>query len=198
MTRIVVFGPGGMIGSRVVSELQDRGKAVTGVSRASGVDCSDAAQVAEAVRGADVVICAISARGVDYTLADVARALIEGMRNAGARRLIVVGGAGSLLLGDRTRLLDSPGFPDAYRPEAAQAAEALEVFRGVADLAWTYVSPAAEIHPGRRTGRYRLGGDRLIADAQGSSEISAEDFAIAIADLTDSGAHAGERVTAAW
>jgi putative NADH-flavin reductase len=198
VTRIVVFGPGGMVGSRIVTELQDRGEPVTGASRSSGVDVSDSEQVAEAVRGADVVICAVSARGVEYTLADVARALIEGMRRAGARRLIVVGGAGSLLLGDGTRLMDSPDFPGAYRAEAAQAAEALEVFRAVGDLAWTYVSPAAEIHPGERTGRYRLGGDRLIAGAQGTSEISAEDFAIAIADLADSGAHAGERVTAAW
>ncbi len=195
---IVLFGPNGMIGSRIAGELADRGETVRGVSRASGVDITDPDQVAGAVRGADLVISATSARGVDYTLVDTARSLIEGLRRGEVHRVIVVGGAGSLELADGSRLVDSADFPKSYRAEALQAADALGVFREVGDLAWTYVSPAALIHPGERTGRYRLGGDRLITDAAGNSEISAEDYAIAIADLAESGGHAGERVTAAW
>ncbi len=196
--KIVVFGPTGMIGSEAVAELERRGHDVTGVSRATGVDITDAAAVAEAVRGHDAVVCAISARGVDYTLSDVARSLIEGLRSAATARLIVVGGAGSLEVAPGIRLLDTPDFPDAYAAEARQAADALDVFRAVDDLDWTYVSPAAFIHPGERTGSYRLGGDQLLVDAAGKSEISAEDFAIALADLIDSGGHGRERVTAAW
>ena len=60
------------------------------------------------------------------------------------------------------------------------------------------MSPAAYIHPGERTGRYRLGGDQLLVDENGKSEISAEDYAIALADLVEQGSHARERVTAAW
>jgi putative NADH-flavin reductase len=196
--KIVVFGPTGMIGSEIVAELQRRGHDVTGASRANGVDITDADAVAGAVRGHDVAICAISARGVDYTLSDVARALITGMRGGAVRRLVVVGGAGSLEVAPGVRLVDTPDFPEAYVAEARQAADALGVVREVDDLDWTYVSPAALIHPGERTGSYRLGGDQLLVDAAGNSEISAEDFAIAIADLVESGAHAQERVTTAW
>jgi putative NADH-flavin reductase len=196
--KIVVFGPTGMIGSEIVAELQRRGHDVTGASRANGVDITDADAVAGAVRGHDVAICAISARGVDYTLSDIARALITGMRGGAVRRLVVVGGAGSLEVAPGVRLVDTPDFPEAYVAEARQAADALGVFREVDDLDWTYVSPAALIHPGERTGSYRLGGDQLLVDAAGNSEISAEDFAIAIADLVESGAHAQERVTTAW
>jgi putative NADH-flavin reductase len=195
---IVIFGPTGMVGSRIVSELESRGHDVTGASRSSGVDITEPDQVAQAARGADAVVCAISARGVDYTLATVARTLIEGLREAGVSRLIVVGGAGSLELPDGSRLVDSPGFPDAYKPEALQAADSLSIFRATTDLDWTYVSPAAEIAPGERTGAYRLGGDQLLSDDQGKSAISAEDYAIAVADLLESGGHVRERVNAAW
>jgi len=196
--KIVLFGPSGMIGSRVATELSDRGHDVVGVSRSSGTDITDAAQVAAAVQGADAVVCAISNRGADYTLSDVARSLLDGVRRAGVRRVLIVGGAASLRVADGGRLLDTPDFPEAWKAEAAQGAEALEVYRGVDDLDWTYVSPAAFIHPGERTGSYRLGGDELLTDDSGKSEISAEDYAIAIADLVDSGEHARERVGVAW
>lgn len=195
---ITVFGPNGMVGSRIVAELESRGHTVTGVSRSTGVDITEPASVATAVAGADAVVCAIAARGVDYTLATVSRTLIEGLREAGVSRVLMVGGAGSLEVPGGGRLVDTPDFPDEYKPEALQAADSLAVFRATADLDWTYVSPAASIHPGERTGSYRLGGDQLITDEQGNSEISAEDYAIAVADLVDSGAHVRERVGAAW
>lgn len=196
--KIVVFGPTGMVGSAIVTELTQRGHDVTGASRASGTNITDPAAVAAAVAGADAVVSAVSARGVDYTLADTARSLLDGMRRSQRTRLVVVGGAGSLEVAPGTRLIDTPEFPEEYKAEAAQGAEALEVFRGVDDLDWTYVSPAAFIHPGERTGHYRLGGDQLLADESGNSEISAEDYAIAIADLVEQGGHARERVSAAW
>src|SRR5579875_2850462 len=196
--KIVLFGPNGMIGSRIAAELSERGHEVVGVSRSSGTDITDPAQVAAAVQGADAVVCAISNRGADYTLSDVARSLIDGVRRAGARRLLIVGGAASLQVAGGGRLLDTPDFPDEWKAEATQGAEALDVYRGVNDLEWTYVSPAAFIHPGERTGSYRLGGEQLITDESGKSEISAEDYAIAIADLIDSGEHARERVGVAW
>jgi putative NADH-flavin reductase len=196
--KIVVFGPTGMVGSPIVAELTQRGHEVVGASRGSGTDITDPAAVAAAVAGADAVVCAVSARGVDYTLADTARSLIDGMRQSQRTRLVVVGGAGSLEVAPGTRLIDTPEFPEEYKAEASQGAETLELFRGVDDLDWTYVSPAAFIHPGERTGHYRLGGDQLLADESGNSEISAEDYAIAIADLLEQGGHARERVSAAW
>jgi putative NADH-flavin reductase len=196
--KIVLFGPTGMIGSRIAAELSSRGHEVVGVSRASGVDITDPAQVAAAVDGADVVVCAISNRGAEYTLSDVAHSLLDGLRRAGVHRLLIVGGAASLQVTGGGRLLDTPDFPEAWKGEATQGADALEVYRGVDDIDWTYVSPAAFIHPGERTGSYRLGGEQLITDESGKSEVSAEDYAIAIADLVDSGEHARERVGVAW
>ena len=196
--RVVVFGPNGMVGSRIVTELEGRGHDVVGASRSSGVDVTSPDAVAQAVAGADVVVSAIAARGVDYTLSDVARSLIAGLRQAEVTRVLNVGGAGSLEVGDGVRLLDTPDFPEEYKAEAGQAADSLAVWRAADDLDWTYVSPAAFIHPAERTGRYRLGGDQLLTDAQGNSEISAEDYAVAIADLAESGEHGRERVGVAW
>jgi hypothetical protein len=187
-----------MIGSRIAAELSGRGHEVIGVSRSSGTDITDPAQVAAAVAGADAVVCAVSVRGEDQTLSDVARSLLDGLRRSGVRRVLIVGGAASLQVAGGGRLLDTPDFPEEWKAEATQAAEALTVYRGVDDLDWTYVSPAAFIHPGERTGSYRLDGEQLITDESGRSEISAEDYAIAVADLIDSGEHVRERVGVAW
>jgi putative NADH-flavin reductase len=196
---IVVFGATGMIGTEIVAALEQRGHQVTGASRSTGIDITDPAAVAGAVTGADVAISAVSARSGTYTLVDVAHALIDGIRrSSGDPRLIVVGGAGSLEVAPGVRLIDTPDFPEEYKPEAAQAAEALAVYREVTDLSWTYVSPAAFIHPAEKTGSYRLGGDQLLVDDAGNSEISVADFALAVADLAEQGGHARARVTAAW
>jgi putative NADH-flavin reductase len=196
--KIVVFGSTGMIGSRIATELEQRGHEVIGASRATGTDITDPASVAAAVTGADAVVSAVSARGVDYTLHDVARSLVDGLRRAGVTRLVLVGGAGSLEVAPGLRLMDTPEFPDEYKAEAGQGADALAFFQSISDLDWTYVSPAAFIHPGERTGHYRLGGDQLLVDEKGKSEISAEDYAIGIADLLERGAHPRARVAVAW
>jgi hypothetical protein len=196
--KIVLFGATGMIGSRIAHELEQRGHDVVAASRSTGVDATDPTAVAAASTGADAVVSAISAREGSYTLVDVARSLIEGLGDAGVRRLIVVGGAGSLEISPGVRLLDSPDFQEEFKPEALQGAESLEIYRGASSIDWIYVSPAAYIHPGERTGRYQLGGDQLIADATGASEISAEDYAIAIADLLERDDHPRQRVSVAW
>jgi hypothetical protein len=196
--KIVVFGSTGMIGSRIATELEQRGHEVIGVSRGTGTDITDADSVAAAATGADAVVSAISARGVEYTLTDVARSAVDGLRRADANRLLIVGGAGSLEVAPGMLLMDTPEFPDEFKDEAGQGADALAFFRSISDLDWTYVSPAAYIHPGERTGQYRLGEDQLLVDENGNSEISAEDYAIAIADLLEQGAHPRARVGVAW
>ena len=195
---IVVFGATGMIGTRIAAELKQRGHAVTAATRATGADVTDPPSVASIAAGADAVVSAVSARGMSYTLADVAPALVEGVREAGVRRLLVVGGAGSLEIAPDKRLLDTPDFPEDWKPEAIAHTKALDYYRSVEDLDWTFVSPAAFIHPGERTGRYRLAGDQLLVDDNGNSEVSAEDYAIAIADLLEKGGRDRERITVAW
>jgi putative NADH-flavin reductase len=195
---IVVFGATGMVGSRVVAELEQRGHTVTGATRATGADVTDPRSVAAVAAGADAVVSAISARGGDYTLADVAAALVAGLPEAGVRRLVVVGGAGSLEVAPGKRLVDTPGFHEEWKPEALAQSAALDYYRGIEDLDWTYVSPAALIQPGRRTGSYRTSGDALLVDEEGHSQISAEDYAVAIADLLEQDTAHRERVSVAW
>ncbi len=127
-----------------------------------------------------------------------ARGLIDGARGAGVRRIIVVGGAGSLEIAPGVRLVDTPDFPAAWKSNALAAAAALDVFRGVTDLDWTYVSPAAVIEPGERTGHYRAGGDQLVTDGGGSSRITYADFAIALSDELEQGNALRRRMTAAY
>lgn len=47
---------------------------------------------------------------------------------------------------------------------------------------WTYVSPPALVAPAERTGRYRRGTTTLLVASDGTSSISAEDFAVAVID----------------
>ncbi len=86
--KIVVFGATGMIGTRIAAELEQRAHAVTAATRATGADVTDPQSVAGVSAGADAVVSAVSARGVSYTLADVAPALVERLREAGVRRLL--------------------------------------------------------------------------------------------------------------
>lgn len=215
--RIVIFGATGNVGRRVVSEALSRGHEVVGVvrdpaqaespdARATLVqgDATDAASIARVVRGADAVVSAISprpnARGLPApSLVANARALIAGLRQAGVRRVLYVGGASTLEVAPGKQLLDQPGFPEAYKAEAIEGRDALAVWRTEADgLDWTYVSPAAEIHAGPRMGRYRAADDQLITDRQGRSHITYEDYAVALLDELEQPRHVGRRFGVAY
>ncbi|HLZ57791.1 MAG TPA: NAD(P)H-binding protein, partial [Ktedonosporobacter sp.] len=110
---------------------------------------------------------------------------------------IVVGGAGSLEVAPGLHLVDTPDFPAAWKPTALAHRDALEVYRK-ANLDWTYVSPAALIAPGERTGTYRTGTDKLLTDEKGESRISAEDYAIAILDEVEHPHFIRRRFTVAY
>ena len=207
---VVLFGATGTLGSRILNELLSRGHNVTAVVRdpsklephenvtETAGDILDAASVADAANGADVVVSAYGPPPdkPEQTL-DAIRALMAGVEDSGVKRLIVVGGAGSLEVAPGVRLLDTPEFPPGWRDSAIANADALELLRQ-SKLDWTCVSPAADIHPGERTGKYRTGKDQLLVNEKGQSEISAEDFAIAIADEVENPKHLRERFTAAW
>ena len=108
-------------------------------------------EMTEVVRGADAVVSAISprpnARGLPQPkLAENARALIAGLRQAGTRRVLYVGGASTLEIAPGRQLLDEPSFPEAYKAEGLEGREALGIWRTQAEvLDWTILSPAMEI-----------------------------------------------------
>jgi hypothetical protein len=208
--KVVLFGASGMIGSRVLEELVRRGHTVTAITRhpekikpTSGVtavhgDVTDPASVAAAVKEADAVISAYSPpRTGPGLVVNAARSLVAGMREAGVRRLIVVGGAGSLEVAPGVQLVDTPSFPPGWMAIALAHRDVLPVLKE-ADLDWSYFSPAALIEPGQRTGKFRLGGTRLVANDRGESRISAEDFAVALVDELEQPAHVRQQFTAAY
>lgn len=210
--QIALFGAGGMIGSRIAKEALDRGHSVTAVSRdpakltlahpefhkALG-DVLDPASITAAVLGHDAVISAFGPgqHGDAQDVVRAARALVAGVKPAGVKRLLVIGGAGGLEVRPGLQLVDTPEFPVAWKPVAIAHRDALAVYRG-ADLDWTYLAPAALIQPGVRTGRYRVAGDQLLTDAEGQSRISVEDFAVAMLDELEHPHHLRARFTAAY
>jgi hypothetical protein len=212
--KLIVFGASGLLGTRLVSEALGRGHEVTAVARdasrvddrdgrvsTASADATDPAAVAAVAGGHDVAVSAVTQHQAPEVLADAARGLLDGLARAGVPRLISVGGAGSLEVGPGQRLVDTPDFHEEWKPEALAAADALEVFRrSDADtpVEWSFISPGALLAPGERTGRYRLGGDRLLVAADGRSHISMEDFAVAILDEAENPRHPRQRFTAAY
>ncbi len=114
-------------------------------------------------------------------------------------RLLIVGGAGSLFTDAKhtTRLMDTPGFLDAWKPTAKAMAKGLDQLRQIKEVDWTYLSPSAEFNAeAPRTGDYRLGGEEALTNKAGKSAISYADYAIAMIDEAENGGHSRQRITA--
>jgi putative NADH-flavin reductase len=211
--KIAVFGAGGRIGSRIVNEALNRGHDVTAVVRhpenytlihphlkvAKG-DIFNSQDVETGAFNQDAVVCAYGnpPGAPASTITEVATPLINGLKQAHIKRLIIVGGAGSLEVSPGVQLVDTPDFPEAYKPSALAAREALKIYQKEKDLEWTYASPAAEIAPGERTGHFRTGTNQLITDENGKSFISMEDYAVAIIDEIENPMHKKEQFTVGY
>ncbi|MEU3742248.1 NAD(P)H-binding protein [Streptomyces sp. NPDC032198] len=211
---ITVFGAAGNVGRRVVAEAVDRGHEVTAVvrdpARATGLpsaaairtgDAADPRTVTALAAGQDLVVSATRpAPGREPELAAVTRALFTGLHGTGVRLLLVGGAAGLTIPGTGgTMVVDAPDFPPSLRPIALACNEQLDACRTNGhDVDWSYVSPPALLEPGERTGRFRLGTDELIVDAEGVSALSMEDFAVALVDEAERPKHHRARFTAAY
>ncbi|MGC0334414.1 putative NADH-flavin reductase [Streptomyces sp. SAI-170] len=169
------------------------------------VDVLDSKSIAGVLPGLDILISGFQpgnaaddfADTVRRSIADptvyatAARALLRALESHPRTRLIVIGGAGSLEIApgvvraDSDELLhttlDQLGLPREYAAAVRGHRDALNVLR-TSNRLWTYFSPAEEIAPGERTGRFRIGGDQPVLDPDGRSRISAEDAAVALID----------------
>ncbi|MFF1481576.1 NAD(P)-dependent oxidoreductase [Streptomyces sp. NPDC058301] len=211
--RITVFGAAGNVGRRVVDEAIARGHEVTAVVRdrarfaelhsaatARTGDAANVEDIAELSAGQDLVISATRPpAGSEGDLVTVTKALLAGLTGTGVR-VLVVGGAATLTLpgGGGATVVDGPDFPAAWRPIADACTEQLAVCRAETEVDWAYLSPAALLEPGERTGTYRLGADELLVDDQGVSAISMEDFAVALLDEAEEPRHHRTRFTVAY
>ena len=208
--KVVLFGASGMIGSRVLNELVSRGHTVTAAARdpekiAAGegvtavqADADEPESVAAAADGADAAVCAIAPPQENpNAIVSIVSSLMDGLGRAGVKRLIVVGGAGSLEVATGIQIVDTPEFPAQWLGIARAHRDILPLLKA-SRFEWSYFSPASLIQPGERTGKYRLGGKELLTDANGESRISAEDYAIALVDELERPRHINQQFTIAY
>ncbi|HEX4808541.1 MAG TPA: NAD(P)-dependent oxidoreductase [Bryobacteraceae bacterium] len=210
---IAIFGVNGRVGSRIAQEALSRGCSVTGVYHHSGEtpldreklllrhgNVTDPHEVAQLAKGNDAVVSAIgpSESSVREFLPNSVRSLLVGLKQANVRRLVVVGGAGSLEVTPGVQLVDTPDFPPAWREVALAHREALDILKQEREIDWTYISPAAFLEPGERRGHYRVDSDKLVVDAEGQSRISMEDYAVAVLDELERGQFLKKRMAVGW
>ncbi len=206
--KIALIGATGFIGSGILSESLQRGHDVTAIVRSTADllgrpglttvqgDVTHADRLAQLLAGHDVVISAFNP-GKDAT-GTGARSILEAAKRSRVPRLLVVGGAGTLEVAPGQRLVDQPDFPQEWKEGALRTADVLDQLRAEPELDWVFVSPAAVIAPGERTGKYRVGGDQLLTDSNGESRISIADYAVAMLDEVEKPQHTRARIAVAY
>ncbi len=212
--QVALIGATGFVGSPVLLELLSRGHQVTVLARnpaklpaqpnltVVAADALDAAQVAQAVAGHDAVVSAYNPGWTEPKIYDLflqaSAAIVDGVKRAGLKRLLVVGGAGSLFVAPGVQLVDTPPFPAEYKQGALAAREALNQLKLETSLDWSFVSPPIGLAPGARTGQYRTGLDDLLPGVgEAPAGISVADLAVAIVDELETPRHLQKRFTVA-
>jgi putative NADH-flavin reductase len=212
--KIALIGATGFIGSAILQEALDRGHKVTGIVRhpeklpqhpnlvAQRGDVRNETETTELVMRYDAVI---SAYNPGWDVPDLYqqhiaayRSIIDGVKKAGVKRLLVVGGAGSLEVAPGVQLVETPEFPEEWKAGSLSTREVLYLLRDEPELDWSYLSPSGAIAPGERTGQFRLGTDQLLKDANGESRISLEDYAVAMLDELENPKHIRQRFTVGY
>lgn len=202
--KIALIGASGNAGSRIQTELVQRGHSVTaivrhpervqamrGVTAVQG-DVFDEEGLVSSLAAHDAVISSVPFRASEPSI------LIRAVHRSGARRYLVVGGAGCLEVAPGLKLMDAPGFPDEYKGESAAGGAFLTLLQTEDELDWSFVCPSAIFHPGERTANFRIGTDRLLSDECGNSSISYEDFAVAIVNELENPSHRRKRFTVGY
>lgn len=202
--KIAVAGASGRAGSEITRELSRRGHSVTAIARnpekiaalpnvtPTKGDVLDQAGLAKLWAGHDVAVSSV------HFLASDPLRLIGAAKDSKVGRYLVVGGAGSLEVAPGVKLVTTSNFPAQYKAEAEKGGAFLELLRQEKDLNWTFISPSALFVEGERTGKFRLGTDQLLADANGKGWITFADYAIALADEIERPAHPRQRFTVGY
>jgi uncharacterized protein len=214
--KIAVIGATGFVGKHIVNELAGRNYKVLGISRSMELeteeiefiaqDIFNTAELSEKLKNYDVVVSAYNPGwSKNPTMYDEfikgSQSIQQATKLAEVKRLIIIGGAGSLYLPDGSQLVDSDNFPADIKNGAAAARDYLNIIQKETDIDWVYFSPPKEMHPGIKTGRtrnYRLGTDFLMTNAEGRSVLSVEDVAVVIADEIEIPKYYQMRFTAAY
>lgn len=205
--KIGIIGASGKAGSFILKEAVERAHDVTAIVRDASKLQNEQVSVVEKnilglkstdVENFDVVVNAFGAPlGEEQPHVDAGHALIEAVQGTNTR-IIVVGGAGSLFVDEAktVKVIDTPDFPDMFKPTAQGQARNLQELQETTGISWTFMSPSAIFDPeGTKTGGYQAGKDNLLVNSKGESYISYADFAIAVVDEIENPKHINERFT---
>lgn len=213
MKKIVIIGATGYVGSAILKKALGRGHQVKAIVRdpskltlihphlkVVGGSVTDTDFLSRELAKSDAVI---SAFNPGWSNPNIYEETLEGygsilcaVRNSGVHRFLMVGGAGSLLVAPGRQLMDEPDVPKKLLPGIRGMAKVYtDLLLPEKSVDWVFLSPAANMAPGERTGKFRLGKDELIVDESGDNNISVEDFAVAMIDELEQEKHHQERFT---
>lgn len=213
MKNVVLIGASGFVGTAILNELLNRGHKVTAIVRDAKkmtvsnpnltiveADVTDTDALKEAGKGKDAVISAYNPGWKNpHIYEDTLKnypLIVESAKQAGVKRLLIVGGAGTLFYAPGKMVMDADDVPAQLLPGIKSLGEFyLNTLRKEKDIDWIFLSPAANMTPGQRTAKFRIGKDELVVDANGDSNISVEDFAVAMVDELEQEKHHKERFT---
>ena len=207
--KIAIIGATGFVGSAILNELASRNQDITAIARTpkdtsnatwKSADIFNVDALAEILKGHDAVINAYNPGWTNPNIYNetlsVYRAILAGAKKAGVKRLLCVGGAGTLFCAPGLRLVDAGVLPAEIMPGVKSLGEFyLNILCNEKEIDWVFFSPAGNLAPGERTGKFRLGKDDLIVNDKGESRISVEDYAVAMIDEAENKSHHKERFT---
>lgn len=213
MKNVALIGASGFVGNAILHELLTRGHKVTAIVRnpqkidvenpnlaVIKADVSDTNTLINACKGKNA---AISAYNPGWTNPHIYEEtlrnyplILDAVKQSGVKRLLCVGGAGTLFCAPGLRVVDSGVIPEAIMGGVKSLGEFyLNTLMNEKDIDWIFFSPTGTLEPGQRTGKFRLGKDDLIVDENGTSHISVEDYAVAMIDELENPKHHYERFT---
>lgn len=213
MKKTALIGASGFVGSAILNELLTRGYQVEALVRnpdnvkvenplltVKKVDVADTEALAADLKGYDTVISAYNPGWsnpdiYNLTLQNYPR-ILQAAKEAGGKRLLIVGGAGTLFCAPGLRVVDSGAIPAEIMGGVKSLGEFyLNTLNNEKAIDWVFFSPAGNLEPGEAKGNYRLGKDDLVVDGEGNSHITVGDYAKAMVDEFETPAHHQERFT---
>lgn len=212
--KVALIGATGFVGSHILEELLHRNYDVTALARNTdkipikdsklktiAIDVTDIEKLTEALKGNEVVVSAFNAGWSNPNLYDDfmkgSKTIQEAVKKASVKRYIVIGGGGSLYI-DGKQIVDAPDFPTQFKAGATAARDYLNLLKQETALDWTFYSPALDMFPGERTGKYRIGTESPVFNDKGESKISVQDTAVAIVDEIENHTFSRKRFTAGY